>query len=201
MFSEAVKKAISSLSRLPGIGPRQAARISVYLARLSPARLEEFIDSVSGLKSVSVCPRCFFLNQTNGGSLCSICADSSRDSYTVAVVEKETDLISLEKSGRFRGRYLVIGDLRRSGEFEEWQHERLASFRRQIGELTSGGKFKEIILAINPTSFGDLGAVILAREFSPLAERLTRLGRGLPTGGEIEFADADTLAAALDNRR
>jgi len=200
MFSEAVKKVIASLSRLPGIGPRQAARLAVHLARLGPDHLAEFINSLSGLKNVSICPGCFFLNQTNGDSLCSICADSSRDQETVAVVERETDLISLEKSGRFRGRYLVIGDLRRSGEFEDFQLTRLVSFRKQVASIP-GGQLKEIILAVNPTSFGDLGAILLTRELSPLAVRLTRLGRGLPTGGEIEFADADTLAAALDNRR
>lgn len=200
MFSEAIKKVISSFSRLPGIGPRQAARISIHLARLGPAYLEEFISSLSGLKNVAVCSNCFFLNQNHSGSLCSICSDSSRDLHTVAVVERETDLVSLEKSGRFRGRYLVIGELRRSGDFDDFQRERLASFTEQAASFPDG-KFKEIILAVNPTSFGDLNAILLARALSPLAERLTRLGRGLPTGGEIEFADVDTLAAALDNRR
>ena len=114
------------------------------------------------------------------------------------IVEKETDLISIEKTKKFNGRYFVLGDLKKNGALDTIQKLRLNSLKIQI--KNGGGTAKEIILAINPTSIGDLNAELITRELNDCAQKTTRLGRGLPTGGEIEFADEDTLGSAIEKR-
>lgn len=197
IFSNSVKRAISALSRLPGIGPRQATRLVFFLAQ-SAADRSDLLAALQGLNHIKTCLKCHFINENNG-DLCSLCSDPGRDPKTVAVVERETDLSSLERTGRFKGHYLILGDLKKSGVLTDEQQGRLQAFKNRITQ-EHGGKLDEIILAINPTTFGDLSASLLAGEFSEFAGRVTRLGRGIPTGGEIEFADEDTLSHALKNR-
>ena len=115
------------------------------------------------------------------------------------VLEKETDLLSVEKTGKWNGRYFILGTIAKTGVLEEWQKLRLQSLKNVIAKEL-GGQIEEIILALNPTSIGDWNAGVLAKEFAPLAKKISRLGRGLPTGGEIEFADDETLGGALEHR-
>lgn len=115
------------------------------------------------------------------------------------VVEKETDLLSLEKTGRFKGRYLVLGEMPRTGVLTSEQKRRLAVLIKTLEALPSG-KAEEIILAFNPTGLGDFHASLVSKELSPLAIKMSRLGRGLPSGGEIEFADDETLGSAFEGR-
>jgi recombination protein RecR len=115
------------------------------------------------------------------------------------VVEKETDYLSLENTKKFTGRYFIIGPVPKTGFLEVWQKSRLLSLKKFI-ESDLGGKADEIILAFNPTTLGDFQTSLLLKELIPLAGRISRLGRGLPTGGEIEFADDDTLGSALERR-
>lgn len=115
------------------------------------------------------------------------------------LVEKETDLISLERPKKFNGRYLIIGELSKNGSLESYQKMRLNNLKTFI-EKEFGGQAEEIVIATNPTSYGDLQAAIIAKEFEELTKKITRLGRGIPTGGEIEFADEETLGAALERR-
>jgi recombination protein RecR len=195
---ESAKKIISDLSELPSIGPRQATRLVFYLIGRGKNFIRTFSNDLAGLERVKVCERCFFIHDRNG-SLCDICGDASRDQRIIMVIEKETDLLSLENTGKFRGRYFVLGALPRTGLLEEWQKLRLQSLKSFI-EKELGGKTEEIILAFNPTTSGDFSASIVAKELSPLAKKVSRLGRGLPTGGEIEFADDETLGSALERR-
>ena len=118
---------------------------------------------------------------------------------TIAVVEKATDLLSLEKTKKFKGRYLVLGDLKKTGVLASEQKLRLGALKTFI-EALPGKKATEIILAINPTAYGDLNASMLKTELEPHARRFSRLARGIPTGGEIEFADEETLSGALEGR-
>ena len=108
-------------------------------------------------------------------------------------MEKETDLISIEKAKKYNGIYLVLGELNKTGSFSPDQKLKLKC-------LKARAPLEEIILAINPTAYGDLNAALILQEIKPFAQKITRLGRGIPTGGEIEFADSDTLASAIDNR-
>ncbi len=197
MLPEPIKKFIEIFSTLPSIGTRQATRLAFKLISSGRAKIEETAEVVSDLKYLKICSRCFFVHQ-NKDNLCNICSDSNRQQNIIAIVEKETDLISLERTKKFKGRYLVLGELSKTGVLESIQKLRLNHLKDWIKK--QGGQAEEIIIAINPTTFGDLNASMIAKELSPFAKKITRLGRGIPTGGEIEFADEETLGQALERR-
>jgi len=200
-FNKKIREASSLLSKLPGIGPRQATRLAYFLSRENKERTLELARAISELSFAGVCQNCFFIheNGVHSENLCDICSNPSRDRKIIALVEKETDLISIENTENFSGTYLVLGDLKKNGILEEEQRKRIEHLKKNTKE-SLGGKAEEIILATNPTTFGDFSASMLEKELSPFADKITRLGRGIPTGGEIEFADADTLSASLKNR-
>lgn len=187
-----------ALAELPSIGPRQAIRLAFYLVGEGKNELRALAQSIAGLGEIKICERCFFVHQ-NDGALCDICANPNRNQGVIMVVEKETDYISLENTKKFTGRYFITGPLPKTGLMENGQKLRLQSLKSFI-EKTLGGKAEEIILAFNPTSLGDFQASLLIKELGPLTKKLSRLGRGLPTGGEIEFADDETLGSALERR-
>ncbi len=193
-----VQKLIAALSELPSIGPRQATRLVFYLIGQGEARIHELARSTDELKKIKTCERCFFIHE-NKGVLCDICADPHRDQGTILIIEKETDLLSLENTGKFRGRYFILGPVPKTGLLADWQKLRLQALKSFI-QKELGGEAKEIILGMNPTSLGDFHASILTKELAPLGKKISRLGRGLPTGGEIEFADDETLGSALERR-
>jgi len=197
-LSPKIKAAVDKLVSLPGIGPRQAVRLAYFLARSGGNRVSETASALNALGEMRVCRLCFFVHENglNNEGVCEICSDPSRSDQLVAIVEKETDLLSLEKTGRFSGHYLVLGDLKKSGVLGDLERQRIESFKSRL----AGRKIKEIILALSPTAFGDFNASMLQKELAPFAETITRLGRGIPIGGEIEFADPDTLTQALKNR-
>jgi len=163
--------------------------------------IEGIINSLEGLEGMSVCEKCFFvfLPQNKDDELCEICRDKKRDPKIIAIVEKETDLISIEKTNKFNGNYFIIGSLQKNGVLGSEQKKRLEKLKSNI-EKELGGKAEEIIIATNPTTYGDFNAAILGKELKDLTKKITRLGRGIPTGGEIEFADEDTLGNALERR-
>lgn len=200
MLPEAVKKFVEIFASLPSIGPRQATRLAFHIKSLGEDAIRELSLAVASLKSIKTCAQCFFtFSPVGDGNLCHICANPQRQKNIIAVLEKETDLISLEKTKKFGGHYFILGDLKKEGVLDGAQKLRLQSLKARVkNEL--GGKAKEIILAINPTTYGDLNADIIKQELKDCAEKISRLGRGIPTGGEIEFADEDTLGGALDNR-
>lgn len=195
---EPMEKVIDALARLPGIGPRQATRLAFYLVGRGAQYDKQLSDAVGALQTVKLCERCYFVHQ-NADSLCDICRNPQRRQDVIMIIEKETDLLSLEKPGKYDGRYLILGGVSKTGILESWQTVRLQKLKNFIRD-TFNGKAKEIILAFNPTNVGDFSASLLAKELEPFTESITRLGRGLPTGGEIEFADEDTLGSALARR-
>lgn len=193
-----IQKVADELSELPSIGPRQAIRLAFYLVGRKKEHIRALALAVDGLRHIKICERCFFVHQ-NDGDLCDICKNPNRNQSIIMVVEKETDLVSLENTRKFTGRYFIVGPVPKTGLLEDWQKARLASLKAFIqGNL--GGQADEIVLAFNPTSLGDLQATLLMKELAPLSKKMNRLGRGLPTGGEIEFADDETLGSALDRR-
>ncbi|NCO15469.1 MAG: recombination protein RecR [Parcubacteria group bacterium] len=197
MLPEPIKKFIEIFSTLPSIGTRQATRLAFKLISSGRAKIDETAKAVDDLRYLKTCANCFFVHQ-NRDNLCDICRDSNRRQNIIAIVEKETDLISLERTKKFKGRYLVLGELSKTGVLESIQKLRLNHLKDWIKK--QGGQAEEIIIAINPTTFGDLNASMIAKELSSFAKKITRLGRGIPTGGEIEFADEETLGQALDRR-
>ncbi len=114
-------------------------------------------------------------------------------------MEKETDLLSIENTSKFKGRYLVLGDLKKNGALDIQQKLRLNALKSLVKKQDY--LLEEIIIAVNPTTYGDLNADIIAKELKPFAKKISRLGRGIPTGGEIEFADKETLSEAIERRK
>ena len=206
MLPDPIKKFVEVFSKLPSIGPRQATRLAFYLSNLGKGKVKEISAAVASLAELTTCSRCF-RTHVGPGKLCSICSDPTRNPSLIAVVEKETDLLSLEKTKKFNGWYLVIGDLHKNGELEPEQKLRLAALKnfinppsRKASEGKEKNRVNEIIIATNPTVYGDLNAATLKKELEEYAGKITRLGRGIPTGGEIEFADEETLGQAIDKR-
>jgi len=190
-MAKEIDKIIDILVRFPGIGPRQARRIGFYLANLPKEKLSELSSAALGLSQLTRCTRCFGINGSSKDGVCQICSDSSRDQGMVAIVEKETDLTTLENTKRFKGRYLVLGPLSRDGILTTTHKERL----KTLSDLD------EIIIALSPTAYGDVNGAAVAIEIKSRAKKITRLGRGMPTGAEVEFADEETLGGALENRK
>jgi recombination protein RecR len=198
MYSPTIQKLIDLFSKFPTIGPRTAARFVFYLMKNSKEEIEELINSISNLKkTVKTCSFCF--NPFEGeGELCKICSDSSRDRSLLCVVEKETDLITLEKTKKYKGLYFILGGT--VSTFKKKDIEKLRT--KELEErIKSHPEIKEVIIATNPTTEGEATALYLERLLKPLNKKITRLGRGLPVGAELEYADEETLGSALEGRK
>lgn len=193
---KALRETANLLRQLPQIGPRQAGRLTLTLFRNRALR-EELAEKLRALgDAATLCERCFRITEETP---CTVCRDQNRDRTILAVVEEDTDLEQIEMTGAYTGRYFVLG-----GRFNpnrgtaEEQGLRIAELKKRISEEASS--LREVILAMNPTIEGDMLALSLMRELKDLRVPLTRLGRGLPIGGEIEYADEETLKSALEHR-
>ena len=199
-----IRRFTDVFSALPGIGPRAAIRLAFYFIYKGGGLSSEAMRAIDELQKIKICKLCFYISANEDG-ICDICKDKNKNQRIIAIVEKETDLISIENSGKYNGRYLILGDLRKKGILEPDQKlklENLKDWIRKLPEssLTSGGQAEEIIIAVNPTSVGNLNAKFIADELRSYAKKISRLGIGIPSGGEIEFADSDTLGEALERR-
>ncbi|HUX78021.1 MAG TPA: recombination mediator RecR [Anaerolineae bacterium] len=189
-----VTRLIEELSELPGIGRKTAARLTFFLLRSQSGLAERLAEALRELKErTRFCSTCYNITEQDP---CPICADLERDRSSICVVEEPLDVLAIEQAGAYEGLYHVLhGVLAPSqGIFVE---------DLRIGELVArirGGGVDEVILATNPTSEGDWTASYLITQLRPLGVRVTRLGRGLPVGGDLEYADAVTLTRALEGR-
>lgn len=198
ILPQPIKNLIDLLTYLPSIGPRQATRLAFYLINQGENNIINLAKSIENLKNIKICSFCFFVHQ-NPESLCNICKNPERNKKLIMIIEKETDLLSLERAQKFMGRYFIIGEIPKTGILEEWQKLRLQNLKSFI-QKELGGCAEEIILAFNPDALGNFSASLIKKELEGLSLKITRLGRGLPTGGEIEFADDETLKNAIENR-
>ena len=198
MYPPSIQKLIDLFSKFPTIGPRTAARFVFYLMKISKEEVEELVNSISNLKkTVKICSFCF--NPFEGeGKLCKICSDSSRDRTLLCIIEKETDLIILEKTKKYKGLYFVLG-----GTVSTFKKKDVEKLRvKELGErIEAHPEIKEVIIATNPTTEGEATTLYLERLLKPLNKKITRLGRGLPVGAELEYADEETLGSALEGRK
>lgn len=210
MYPSSIQHLINLFSRFPTIGPRTAARFVFYLQNLSRDEVEELIKSIQELKEkIRPCKFCFFSFEAKfeakEGDLCPICSDPKRDHSLLCVVEKETDMEALEMTKKYRGLYFVLGGTLGRLRKKDVEKLRTKELRTRILHPEQfgieNGKFQEIIIATNATREGESTALYLQRLLAPLKITITRLGRGLPIGGELEYADEETLGEALDNRR
>jgi len=203
ILPKALSKLIESFERLPGIGPKTAQRLSFYLLHVPQEELEAFSENLRNLKAHTVlCSVCKNVSETDP---CPICADASRDGSMVCVVEQPTDVLSVEKTGRYKGKYHVlhgaIDPLNNIGPDEIYIME--LTKRVRDGQP----RVREIILATNPNVEGEATAMFIAKQLRELSTgnkqhvTITRLAHGLPMGADIEYADEVTLTRALEGRR
>ena len=195
MYAAAVQTLIDELGRLPGVGPKSAQRIAFHLLKLpveDAARLAQAI--VEAKERVGFCRRCFNVCE---GEECSVCTDARRDPSVVCVVEDPRDVIAVEKTQEFRGRYHVLHGA--ISPIEGIGPEQLR-VKELLARLEPEG-IEEVILCTNPTIEGEATAMYLARLLKPLGVRATRIASGLPVGGDLEYADELTLGRALEGRR
>lgn len=201
---KAVQNLIESFERLPGVGPKSAQRLTFYLLHVPQTQLDQFAAAIVNLKKNTVlCSICYSIDETDP---CSICSDQHRDQSVVCVVEQPLDVLSLEKNGRYKGIYHVlhgrIDPLNNIGPDEIYIKQ---LFERVQNSYANASAVKEVILATNPTMEGEATAMYIAKELKSQNANLkdlkvTRIGRGLPVGADIEYADEITLQRAMENR-
>lgn len=192
MYPKIFQKLIENFSALPSIGPKMAERLVLFLFKQDKEKLLEFAQNLTQLKSLQNCKKCFNISE---GELCGICLNKHRDSSAICVVEDSLDIISIERTSLYKGIYHVLG-----GSMDTHSE----NIDLKIPELIKRIKLekpKEIIIATNPTTEGDLTSLYIKRKLQDFKNlNITRLGRGLSTGSDIEYADEITLGSALTNR-
>jgi recombination protein RecR len=195
LYEGPVQRLIDELGRLPGIGPKSAQRIAFHILRIAPEDARRLAGSIVEAKEkISWCRRCFNLAE---GELCQFCLDERRDRTVLCVVEEPRDIVALERTREFRGRYHVLqGHL---SPIEGIGPEQLR-VKELLTRVDAEG-VTEVILATNPNIEGEATAMYLARLLKPLGMRTTRIASGLPVGGDLEYADEVTLGRALEGRR
>ena len=214
MFSKPIQNLVEHFLKFPGVGPRQATRFVFYLLREDRGRARELADALSKLHDeVKLCAQCYKTFDTNGPSTgsgqaarCELCRNPRRNQSQVLVVEKEVDLENVERTRKYDGLYHVLGGAVSPLDSSAPARLHLKELFDRVQELARAGGEAEVILATNPTVEGDATALYLERIFSPLKNqysglKLSRLGRGLNTGSELEYADEVTISNAIENRK
>lgn len=195
MFAGPVQRVVDELARLPGIGRKSAQRLAFHLMSVEDADARRLAQAIIDMRTqVTTCRRCF---NVAADEECVICKDSRRDATLVCVVERPQDIVVIERTQEFRGRYHVLG-----GALSPIAG--IGPGQLHIGELSkriADEGITEVIVATNPTVEGDTTAMYLARELKPLGVRVTRLASGLPVGGDLDYADELTLGRALMGRQ
>jgi recombination protein RecR len=194
-YTPPVQTLIDELGRLPGIGPKSAQRIAFHLLKIPDDDANRLATAITEAKArVRFCERCFNVSESQ---LCGYCTDDRRDSSIICVVEESRDIVSIEKTGEFRGRYHVL--LGSMSPLEGIGPEQL-KIRELLNRLGPEG-VEEVIVCTNPNTEGEVTAMYLARLLKPLGLNVTRIASGLPVGGDLEYADELTLGRALEGRR
>jgi recombination protein RecR len=192
-----VERLIEAFARLPGIGPKTASRLTYYLLRVPKEESLELAQALQALRDeTTFCSQCF--NITNiATDPCELCQDESRNTKVICVVEEPLDVLAIERTGRFMGRYHVLHGALAPIEGIGPEDLRIEEL---VHRIQSEG-IEELILATNPTLEGEATVMYIKRRLEGFNVRLTRLARGLPSGGDLEYADSNTLSQALEGRR
>ncbi len=201
MLSPSIEQLIKIFSRFPTIGPKTASRFAFYLMEASDEEIENLIQAIENLKKkIKICPLCFRAFENGSLELCSICENPARKKDLLCVVEKEIDLEAIEKTGVFKGLYFILGAvlpvLKKEKEPNPLEEKVALLFER-----VSKDGIEEIVLALNPTLEGQNTVLWLKRKLEPLAIKITQLAKGMPLGGELEYADEETITSALEGRK
>lgn len=192
-----VQNLIDAFSRLPGVGPKTAARLAFYLLKEEGDIAKDLAEALTALKlDTAYCKKCHNITLA-GQDLCEVCEDSRRDDALICVVEEPSDVIAIERTGVFNGKYhVLLGVL---SPIEGIGPEQI-KFQSLLERLQKE-PVREVIIATNPTMEGDATALYLQQRITPLGIKVSRLARGLPVGGDIEYADQNTLQRALSGRQ
>lgn len=194
-YSRSMQAMIDALSRLPGVGPKSAQRIAFHLLKTDREEVSRLTRAIEEARaSVRFCERCFNFAEK---PVCHICSDDRRDGTALCVVEESRDVIALEKTGQFRGRYHVLLGAINPLEGVGPEHLKV----RELLLRLEPESINEVILCLNPNTEGDVTTMYLARLLKPLGLKVTQLAMGLPVGGDLEYADEVTLGRALAGRR
>lgn len=193
--AEPVARLIEEFAKLPGIGPKTAQRLTFYLLRSSKEEADSLAEAILWMKEkVGFCTACFNISEN---PICGVCSDETRDRGVICVVEEPLDVLALERTREYKGSYHVL-----HGAISPI--DGIGPEKLRIAELVNrvrAGAVTEVIIATNPNTEGDVTAAYLARVLAPAGVKITRLARGLPAGGDLEYADELTLARALEGRR
>lgn len=194
-YPEPLARLVEALQRLPGVGPKTAQRLAFWVLKRPVEEIRALSEALLAVKErLGHCDVCYNITDENP---CRICADPGRDASLLCVVEEPNDLLAMERTGEYRGRYHVL--LGALSPLDGVGPEDL-KIRELLTRLEAGG-VREVILATNPNVEGEATALYLARLLRPLGVRVTRIARGLPVGGDLEYADQVTLSKALEGRR
>jgi len=195
VYPKSFEKLIKNFSSLPSVGPKMAERLVLHLFKQNKEDLEEFATNLSKIKELQHCKKCFNISE---GDLCEICKNTSRKKEALCVVEDPLDIISIERTRIYQGLYHVLGGTMESSSAKKESELKISELLKRVQDE----KTKEVILAMNPTTEGDLTALYLKRKLQDIEGlKVTRLARGMSTGGDIEYADELTLSGALTNRK
>jgi len=195
MYEGAIQDLIDELGRLPGIGPKSAQRLAFHLLQAETADVTRLANALTRVKDlVRFCSTCFNVAESEQ---CRICRDARRTDEIICVVEEPKDVVAIEKTGEFRGRYHVLGGAINPLEGIGPDNLRI----RELLARLAGGEVKELILATDPNTEGEATATYLALMVKPMGLTVTRLASGLPVGGDLEYADEITLGRAFEGRR
>jgi recombination protein RecR len=196
MFTGPLRSLIDELGRLPGIGPKSAQRIAFHILKVPGEDARRLADAIVAVKErTTLCDRCF--NVAEGGALCGVCSDDRREDAVLCVVEDPRDIVAVERTGQFHGRYHVLGGALNPLEGIGPDQLKVRELLTRIDE----GLIKEVIVCTNPNLEGEATAMYVARLLTPLGIVVSRLASGLPVGGDLEYADELTLGRALEGRR
>jgi len=192
---EAITRLVDEFSRLPGIGPKTASRLAYYLLRAPREQVQVLGETISQLRDrIVFCSRCFNIAEADP---CPICTDERRDQHVVCVVEEPLDVLAIERTSEYHGLYHIL-----HGAISPVEGVGPDDLRvRELVERIKVSDISEVILATNTSLEGEATAMYVQRQLLPLGVRVTRLARGLPVGGDLEYADAITVARALEGRQ
>jgi recombination protein RecR len=195
MYEGIIQDLIDELGKLPGIGPKSAQRIAFYLVQSERVEVNRLVDVLRIVKEkVRFCSQCFNVAEEEE---CKICRDPRRDNSSICVVEESKDVVAIERTREFRGKYHVLGGA--ISPIDGIGPEQLRV--RELLSRLSDSNVKEIIIATDPNLEGEATATYLARTIKPLGIKISRLASGLPVGGDLEYADEVTLGRAFEGRR
>ena len=198
MLPTSVQNLIDEFSKLPGVGPKTAARLVFYLLKKPKEDVDNFGQAVLNLtKNLFFCKECFSISETE---ICKICSDAQRQDDVIAVVEEPLDVVALERTGVFRGRYHVLGGVISPIDGIGPENLRISELLDRVKNNT---KIKEVILATNPSLEGEATANYIQTKIDIIRSdvEITRIARGLPVGGDLEYADEVTLSRSIEGRK